>query len=191
MSGIVSWARGAVTLLAIAAALAGWSVVHLQDQRLDGLKRELADVRQRAAAQSSEPAAGLEGSAGAGDAERPMPPVSDETLAMLRQLKSELAASEAEREVLNQLISQTGAELKELRTELEQKTQTPSEPGRAFRTVTRARLRAGPTIEAAEVAVIAEGAHLQVVDTVADGTWHEIRLRGYAFHDLLEPLQGE
>ncbi len=189
MSGIVSWARGAVTLLAIAAALAGWSVVHLQDQRLDGLKRELADVRQRAAAQSSVPAAGLEGSAG--DAERPVPPVSEETLAMLRQLKSELAASEAEREVLNQLIFQSESELKALRTELEQKTQTPSEPGRAFRTVTRTRMRAGPTIEAAEVAVIAEGAHLQVVDTVADGSWHEIRLRGYAFHDLLEPLQGE
>lgn len=189
MTGITSWARGAVTLLAITAAVAGWSVVLLQEQRLDGLERELADARHRAAARSSEPATGVEGSAG--DVERAVPPVSDETLAMLRQLKSELAASEAEREVLNQLISQAESELKQLRAELDRKTQAPSEPGRGFRTVTRTRMRAGPSTEAAEVAVIAEGTSLQVVDTVADGAWHEVSLRGYAFHDLLEPLQEE
>jgi hypothetical protein len=191
MTGISSWARGAVTLLAIAAALAGWSVVHLQDQRLDGLERELADARRQAAARPSEPAAGLEAGTGAGGVEPAVPPVSDETLAMLQQLKSELAASEAEREVLNQLISQAGTELKELHTELDRRAQTPSEPGRQFRTLTRTRMRAGPTIEAAEVAVIAEGARLQVIDTVADGAWHEVRLLGYAFHDLLEPLDQD
>jgi hypothetical protein len=39
--------------------------------------------------------------------------------------------------------------------------------------------------------VIAEGASLQVIDTVADGTWYEVRLLGYAFHELLKPSPGE
>ncbi len=39
--------------------------------------------------------------------------------------------------------------------------------------------------------MIAEGASLQVIDTVEDGTWHEVRLLGYAFHELLKPSQGE
>lgn len=168
MTRISSWARGTVTLLAIAAALVGWAVVLLQDRWLDGLEGELADARR--------PAPGA---------------VSGQSSADLKQLRSELEASEAERATLNQLVRQSETELKLLRAELDRKTQAAQEPGREFHTLTRTRMRAGPTLDAEEIAVIAEGASLRVIDTVEDGTWHEVRLRGYAFHELLKPSQGE
>ena len=167
MTGIPSWARGAVTLLAIAAALVGWAVVLLQDRWLDSLESDLAEARRQESASSSE------------------------ALADLKRLKSELEANKVERATLNQLIRQSETELKQLRVQLDQKAQPANEPSLKFHTVTRTRLRAGPTTDAKEIAVIAEGASLQVIDTVEDGTWHEVRLLGYAFHELLKPSQGE
>ena len=167
MTGIPSWARGAVTLLAIAAALVGWAVVLLQDRWLDSLESDLAEARRQESASSSE------------------------ALADLKRLKSELEANKVERATLNQLIRQSETELKQLRAQLDQKAQAANDPGLKFHTVTRTRLRAGPTTDAKEIAVIAEGASLQVIDTVEDGTWHEVRLLGYAFHELLKPLPGE
>ena len=40
-------------------------------------------------------------------------------------------------------------------------------------------------------AVIVEGANLQVIDTVEDGTWHAVHVVGYAFHRLLEPSENQ
>ncbi len=189
MTRIPSWARGAVTLLAIAAALVGWAVVLLQDRWLDSLEGELADARRQEPASSGEASTGLEGSAGES---APAPgTVSTQALADLEQLKSELEASKVERAALNQLILQSETEQKQLQAQLDQKAQAPNEPGREYHTVTRTRLRAGPTTDAKEIAVIVEGASLQVIDTVEDGTWHEVRLLGYAFHELLKPSQGE
>ncbi len=170
MTRISSWARGTVTLLAIAAALVGWAVVLLQDRWLDGLEDELAAARQQKPAPAAD---------------------SGQSLADLKQLRSELEASEAERATLNQLVRQSETELKLLRAQLDRKTQAAQEPGREFHTLTRTRMRAGPTLDAEEIAVIAEGASLRVIDTVEDGAWHEVRLRGYAFHELLKPSQGE
>ena len=184
MTGIPSWARGAVTLLAIAAALVGWAVVLLQDRWLDGLESELADARQPEPASSGAVSTGLEGSATVSES-------SSQALADLEQLKRELEASKVERAALNQFIHQSEGELKLLRAQLDQKVQPATEPGREFQTVTRTRMRAGPTTDAKEIAVIAEGANLQVIDTVGDGTWYEVRLRGYAFHELLKPSPGE
>jgi chromosome segregation ATPase len=156
--------------LAIAAALVGWAVVLLQDRWLDGLEDELAAARQQKPAPAAD---------------------SGQSSADLKQLRSELEASEAERATLNQLVRQSETELKLLRAQLDRKTQAAQEPGREFHTLTRTRMRAGPTLDAEEIAVIAEGASLRVIDTVEDGTWHEVRLRGYAFHELLKPSQGE
>ncbi len=153
--------------MAIAAALVGWAVVLLQDRWLDSLESDLADARRQESASSSE------------------------ALADLKRLKSELEASKVERATFNQLIRQSETELKQLRAQLEQKARPANEPGLKFHTVTRTRLRAGPTTDAKEIAVIAEGASLQVIDTVEGGTWHEVRLLGYAFHELLKPSQGD
>jgi len=191
MTGIPSWARGAVTILAIAAALVGWAVVLLQDRWLDSLEGELADARQPELASSGEVSTGLEEGATVGAGTPAPDTLSSQALADLEQLRSELEASKVERAALNQLIHQSERELERLRTQLDQKVQPATEPGREFQTVTRTRMRAGPTTDAKEIAVIAEGANLQVIDTVADGTWYEVRLLGYAFHELLKPLPGE
>ena len=191
MTGIPSWARGAVTILAIAAALVGWAVVLLQDRWLDSLEGELADARQPELASSGEVSTGLEEGATVGAGTPAPDTLSSQALADLEQLRSELEASKVERAALNQLIHQSERELERLRTQLDQKVQPATEPGREFQTVTRTRMRAGPTTDAKEIAVIAEGANLQVIDTVADGTWYEVRLLGYAFHELLKPSPGE
>ncbi len=142
-------------------------MVLLQDRWLDSLESELADARLQESTSSSQ------------------------ALADLKRLKSELEASKVERATLNQFIRQSETELKQLRAQLDQKAQAANESSLKFHTVTRTRLRAGPTTDAKEIAVIAEGASLQVIDTVEDGTWHEVRLLGYAFHELLKPSQGE
>jgi hypothetical protein len=191
MTRISSWARGAVTLLAVAAAVVGWAVVVLQDRWLDGLEDELSVARRQEPASTSEASTGLEGNAVVSESAPAPATISSQALADLKQLRSELEASEAERATLNQLIRQSETELKLLRAQLEQKTQAPEEPGREFQTLTRTRMRAGPALDAKEIAVIAEGASLRVIDTVEDGTWHEVRILGYAFHELLKPSQGE
>lgn len=175
--------------MAVAAAVVGWAVVVLQDRWLDGLEGELAAVRQHKPASGGEASVGLEGSATAGEDAPAL--AADQALADLKQLRSELETSEAERETLNQLVSESETELKLLRAQLEQKTQAAQGPGREFHTLTRTRMRAGPDLDAKEIAVIAEGASLRVIDTVADGAWHEVRLLGYAFHELLKPSQEE
>jgi monoamine oxidase len=175
--------------LAIAAALVGWAVVLLQDRWLDSLESELADARQQESV--SEASAALEEGATVGQRAPAPDTLSTQALADLEQLKSELEASKVERAALNQLVHQSERELKLLRAQLDQTAQPAQEPGREFQTVTRTRMRAGPTTDAKEIAVIAEGARLQVIDTVADGTWHEVRLLGYAFHELLKPSPGE
>lgn len=116
---------------------------------------------------------------------------SDKVLEQLAELKQDLQASQAEREVLNQAVRDAEREREELRAELVKAISPSGEPAREFRTVTRTRMRAAPTTEAEEVAVIAQGARLQVIETVEDGTWHEVRLLGYAFHELLEPVRKE
>jgi chromosome segregation ATPase len=150
--------------LAIAAALVGWAVVLLQDRWLDSLEGELADARRQEPASTGEASAGLEEGATVGERAPTPDTLSNQALADLEQLKSELEASKVERAALNQLIHQSERELERLRAQLDQKAQPATEPGREFQTVTRTRMRAGPTTDAKEIAVIAEGASLQVIE---------------------------
>ena len=185
MTGLASWVKGAVTILAAAAAAVGWAVVVLQDRWLDDLEGQLADARQEAATSGGKAAAGLAASAGDGAAAPAAG--SDQTGAALELLKDKLEASEAEREALRQQVRQSETALKLLRARFEEQAEAGPDPGRAFRTVTRTRLRAGPSTDTKELAVMVEGADLRVIDTVAEGTWYEVRVEGYAFHELLQP----
>jgi len=191
MTWIPSWARGGLTLFAVAAALVGWSLVLLQDGWLDDLEAQLAVLRERPAPpQDQAPSAPQSGAADGQSPETPAP-VSAQVLAKLDELKSALRASQSERDALNQIIKESEMEIKELRARLSEAAEAPSDGGQAFRTLTRTRVRAGPTTDAEEVGVVAQGASVEVLDTVEDGTWHEIRVQGYAFHELLEPQPEE
>lgn len=191
MTWIPSWARGGLTLFSIAAALVGWSLFLLQDHWLDNLEAELADLRAQQATAQDQPSTAPGSTALGSQSAASSAPVSAQVLAKLDELKSELQASWSERDALTRIIHESETELKELRAKLSQASAPPNQPGQEFRTVTRTRMRAGPTTEAEEVAVLSQGAKLQVVDTVEDGTWYEIRLLGYAFHELLEPSPKE
>ena len=57
-----------------------------------------------------------------------------------------------------------------------------------FRTKARARVRAGPSTDTDEVAVVPAGKTIQVFEAVEDGTWYKVGGMGYIFHELLEPV---
>lgn len=192
MTLIPSWARDGLTLFSIAAAVVGWSLVLLQDRWLDNLEAKLAELREQPAASLDEPPPAPDSAAAAGgQSPAASAPVSAQVLEKLDELKSELRASWAEREDLNQIIHQSETEIKQLRAKLSQAAEAPSEAAQEFRTVTRTRMRAGPTTDAKEIGVISQGASVQVVDTVEEGTWYEVCVLGYAFHELLESLPKE
>lgn len=163
----------------------------MQDHWLDNLEAELADLRAQQATAQDQPSTAPGSTALGSQSAASSAPVSAQVLAKLDELKSELQASWSERDALTRIIHESETELKELRAKLSQASAPRNQPGQEFRTVTRTRMRAGPTTEAEEVAVLSQGAKLQVVDTVEDGTWYEIRLLGYAFHELLEPSPKE
>lgn len=164
-------------------------MVVLQDRWLDDLEGQLADARQQATASSGETAGGLTG--GASDSASAPAATTDQAVAQVKLLKDKLEASEAEREILQNQVRQSETALKLLRAKFEDQATAGQNAGRAFRTVTRARLRAGPSTDTKELAVMVEGADLRVVDTVVGGTWYEVRVQGYAFHALLQPSPGD
>ena len=61
------------------------------------------------------------------------------------------ASAGATRETLNQLILESETELKKHRAQLDQKVDPANKMGREFRTVTRTRMRAGPSTAAEEM----------------------------------------
>ena len=191
MAWIPPWARGGLTLFSIAAALVGWSLVFLQDRWLDNLEARLAELRAQPATAPNEPSAAQQSAAADGQGPEATAPVSAQVMEKLDELKSELRASRSERDALNEIVYQSEAEIKQLRAKLSQAAEAPGQAAQDFRTVTRARMRAGPTTDAEEIGVISQGPSLQVLDTVENGTWYEIRVLGYAFHELLEPLPEE
>ena len=150
-------------------ALAGWSLVFLQGRSIERLEASLAAAQERGADQDDAAA------------------VSGQVLAKLDDLKRELQETRDERDALDVIVHRSDSELRRLQSELEAANRVLGEGSLPFRARTRTRVRAAPTTDAEEVAVISQGAGLEVVDTVADGTWHEIRVLGYAFHELLEP----
>ena len=58
-----------------------------------------------------------------------------------------------------------------------------------FKTTARARVRAGPSTDTEEVAVVPAGKAIQVFEIVEDGTWYKVGGMGYVFHELLEPVE--
>jgi peptidoglycan hydrolase CwlO-like protein len=60
-----------------------------------------------------------------------------------------------------------------------------------FKTKARARVRAGPSTDTDEVAVVSVGKTIQVFEIVEDGTWYKVGGMGYIFHELLEPIEKD
>jgi len=100
------------------------------------------------------------------------------------RIEAEVLASKAESLVPQSELESCQAEL----AELQERQMLPGDGTLQFRTKARARVRAGPSTDTDEVAVISAGKPIQVLEAVEDGTWYKVGGMGYIFHELLEPV---
>ena len=174
MSAFRSFTKTALGLIATAAAVVGWSVVILQDSWLDGLESQLAKIDQEAAVTE-----GGRSQVSATQTATPKKP--------LAAGKTELAANKAALAALKAEIATAETELQQLRTALPKQRQ----PGVQYQTLTRARVRASASTDTNEVAVVSAHQIIQVDERVEGGTWYKVRVQGYMFHQLLQPISEE
>ncbi len=100
----------------------------------------------------------------------------------LEQVSSELATLKPE-------LDRVQSELDTLRAEVAKQHQLLSEQAVVYRTKSRSKVRAKPTTDSAEVAVVPKGNSIQVYEIVEGGTWYKVGGMGYIFHELLEPVK--
>ena len=100
----------------------------------------------------------------------------------LEQVSSELATLKPE-------LNRVQSELDTLRAEVAKQHQLLSEQAVVYRTKSRSKVRARPTTDSAEVAVVPKGSSIQVYEIVEGGTWYKVGGMGYIFHELLEPVK--
>ena len=106
---------------------------------------------------------------------------------MARQLESDRGALAA----LTLKIDAANARLGTLRAEAKEHQDLVADAAPSYRTTTRARVRAAPTTESQEVALMPAGTLVVVLDSVGDGTWYRVGRVGFMHRDLLEPAPAE
>ena len=168
MIGKLSLAQHAMLGAVVVAAGAGWIFALYQNQEIGVLRSDLE--RQTFAKEEHE------------QAQR------DLMTAQIERdrchTEAEILASKAKSPVLESEFESCQAELEEL-----QKRQILPDGGTLqFRTKARARVRAGPSTDTDEVAVVPAGKTIQVFEAVEDGSWYKVGGMGYIFHELLEPV---
>lgn len=187
MSAFLFWAKLMAGLGALAAAVVGWGLVFLQDAWLDDLQGQLTAARQQlAAAQQERP------SDPTPTTEAPVQPENleaerEQARAELDRIKSEEEARAAKLISLAAEIEASNDELERLRAELQKQKERLEDPALAYRTTTRAKMRAGPDTGAAELAVLSANSELRVSEKTPEGTWYKVSVTGYVFHELLQP----
>ncbi|MCH8113496.1 MAG: SH3 domain-containing protein [Proteobacteria bacterium] len=102
---------------------------------------------------------------------------------MARQLESDRGALAA----LTLKIDAAKARLGTLRAEAKEHQDLVADAAPSYRTTTRARVRAAPTTESQEVALMPAGTPVVVLESVGDGTWYRVGRVGYMHRDLLTP----
>jgi hypothetical protein len=175
--------RGMVVGLVGVVAVAGWGLALTSmggtgelEQELRAAKAELSVANVELAKMSSELAATREVQQGLQDA-------SASLVDMARQLESD----QAELTALTLKIDAAKARLGTLRAEAKERQDLAADAAPGYRTTARARVRAAPTTESQEVALMPAGTPLVVLDSAADGTWYKVGRVGFMHRDLLEP----
>ncbi len=179
--------RGMMVGLVGVVAVAGWGLALTSmgstgelEQELRAAKAGLSVANVELSKTSSELAATREVQQGLQDANTSL-------IDMSRQL-------EADRAVIADLTRKIGAakaRLGRLRAEAKESQNLAADGALGYRTTTRARVRAAPTTESKEVALMPAGTPLVVLDSVADGTWYKVGRVGFMHRDLLEPVSAE
>ena len=178
MSAFQSFTKTALGLVAIAAAIVGWSVVILQDTWLDELENRVAAVDQKAAGTER------------GRPQGAVPPATRHTKPSATG-ETQLAAGQEALTRLQAKIDAAKTALAQLRTAVETPLQPLLQPAAPYRTLTRARVRAEPGTNTNEVAVVSAHQMIEVYETVEGGTWYKVRVSGYMFHTLVQPISEE
>ncbi len=179
--------RGMVVGLVGVVAVAGWGLALTSmgstgelEQELRAVKADLSVANVELSKMSSELAATREVQQGFQDAN-----------ASLIDMSRQLEADRAEFADLTRKIGAAKARLGKLRAEAKKRQDLSADAALGYRTTTRARVRAAPTTESQEVALMPAGTPLVVLDSVADGTWYKVGRVGFMHRDLLEPASAE
>ena len=175
--------RGMVVGLVGVVAVAGWGLALTSigstselEQELRAAKADLSLANVELAEMSSELTATREVQQGLQDAN-----------ASLVDMARQLEADRAELAALTPKIDAAKARLGTLRAEAKERQDLAADAAPSYRTTTRARVRAAPTTESQELALMPAGTPVVVLDSVADGTWYKVGRVGFMHRDLLEP----
>ncbi len=90
--------------------------------------------------------------------------------ASLIDMSRQLEAERTEFADLTRKIGSAKARLGKLRAEAKERQDLAADAALGYRTITRARVRAAPTTESQEVALMPAGTPLMVLDSASDGT---------------------
>ncbi len=110
-----------------------------------------------------------------------------EATASLVDMARQLESDQGELAALTLKIDAAKARLGTLRAEAKERQDLVADAAPSYRTTTKARVRAAPTTESKEVAMVPAGTPLVVLESVEDGVWYKVGRVGFMHRDLLEP----
>ena len=113
-----------------------------------------------------------------------------EATASLSDMAKQLESDQGELAALTLKIDAAKARLGTLQAEPNERQDLVADAAPSYRTTTKARVRAAPTTESKEVAMVPAGTPLVVLDSVADGPWYKVGQVGFMHRDLLTPASS-
>ncbi len=202
MFNVMASARKHHVATVVLAALVGWILAVFQLTEAKRLEAALETVQQERAA-AEQALAKAEQDLAALESERVSLQERLAAAGLLEEITAQLEAGKAELASLRSGIERVQVELRDISVESESaraqlkvyRAETERQQALAegselrFKTTARARVRAGPSTDTEEVAVVPAGKAIQVFEIVEDGTWYKVGGMGYVFHELLEPVE--
>ncbi len=113
-----------------------------------------------------------------------------EATASLVDMARQLESDRGELAALTLKIDAAKARLGTLRAEAKERQDLVADAAPSYRTTTKARVRAAPTTESKEVAMVPAGTPVVVLDRVGDGSWYKVGRVGFMHRDLLTPASS-
>ncbi len=113
-----------------------------------------------------------------------------EATASLADMARQLESDQGEFAALTLKINVAKARLGTLRAEAKEHQDLVADAAPSYRTTTKARVRAAPTTESKEVAMVPAGTPLVVFESVEDGVWYRVGHMGFMHRDLLTPASS-
>lgn len=179
--------RGMMVGLVSVVAVAGWGLALASmggsgglEEKLLAAEADLTVTKAEVSKMSAEIAAAREVQQGI-----------QEATTSLSDMAKQLESDQVELAALTLKIDAVKARLGTLRAEAKERQYLAANAASNYRTTTKARVRAAPTTESQEVALMPAGTPLVVLDSAADGTWYKVGRVGFMHRDLLEPVSTE